>query len=70
MKISKDMLHVGRVLHEDDDFVTMEIGKHDDVRFTLQQDEEGEAVGGDRFLTLLFTHNVDGNMEIWKPWQV
>jgi hypothetical protein len=69
MQIGKEMLHVGRVLHEDNDFVTMEIGKHDDVKFTLGQNEEGEIVGGDRFLTILFVHNIDGHMEVWKPWE-
>lgn len=73
MKIrGKDML-VGRVLHEDDDFITMEIGKRDEVVFHLQQNDEGETVGGDQFYFLLFVTNQDtfpaGTVRIWKPWE-
>lgn len=62
----KPTLSVARVLHEDDDFVTLEVGKRDDVTFHLQQDENGETVGGDRFLTLLFMH--DGGSGTAVPW--
>lgn len=61
-------LKVGRVLHEDDDFVTLEIGKHDDVTFHLQQDDEGETVGGDKFLTVVFVHNDGSGKAVpWDP---
>ena len=61
-------LKIGRVLNEDDDFVTLEVGKRDDVVFHLQQNEEGETVGGDQFLTLVFVHN-DGTGKAvgWDP---
>lgn len=60
-------LKVARVLHEDDDFVTLEVGKRDDCTFHLQRDETGETVGGDRFLTMVFVHNVDGKAVPWDP---
>jgi hypothetical protein len=69
VKISPEMLKVGRVLHEDDDFVTLEVGKHDDVTFTLEKDEDGETVGGDNFLTVLFVHAEDGAFAVWEPWE-
>lgn len=64
------MLHVSRVLAEDDDFVTLEVAKHDDVTFHLQQNDEGETVGGDRFLTLVFVRadpKRPGKAEQWEP---
>lgn len=67
--VSRDMIFVGRVLHEDDSFITMEIGKSDDVEFTLQKDEDGETVGGDRFLTVMFIKMEEDGAEFWKPWE-
>lgn len=68
MKIPVGRLKVSRVLAEDDDFLTLEVGKRDDVTFHLQQDEEGETVGGDRFLTILFVRSDgQGGMEAWDP---
>jgi hypothetical protein len=68
--VPRDHVLPGRVLHEDDDFLTLEVGKHDAVTFHLQQDPEtGETIGGDRFLTVVFVHAVDGGMETWLPWQ-
>lgn len=66
--VPRAMLKVARVLTEDDDFLTLEVGKRDDVTFNLQQDGEGEVVGGDRFLTLMFVHQADGSVEVWEPW--
>lgn len=61
MQIPKQMVKPARVLHEDDDFVTVEVGKHDDVSFTLED--------GDEFLTLLFIRSDgEGGMEVWEPW--
>ncbi len=62
-------LRVGRILAEDGDFITLEIGKRDDVPFHLQQDETGNVVGGDRFLTLVFVRSVDGRVETWDPFE-
>lgn len=63
MEIEKKLIKPARVLHEDDDFLTLEVGKHDDVSFTL--DEEG----GNSFLTLIFVHaDGEGAMEVWEPW--
>jgi hypothetical protein len=60
--VPREHLVVGRVLHEDDDLVTMEVGKRDDVTFHLQQD--------DRFFTLVFIKSEkDGTARTWKPWE-
>lgn len=68
MKIPASSLKVSRVLHDDTDFVTLEVAKHDDVIFNLQQNDEGEVVGGDAFLTVLFVRSDgQGGMETWDP---
>lgn len=67
-----NVLKVGRILHEDDDFVTIEVGKRDDVTFHLQQDDTGETVGGDKFLTILFVHATaekPGAVQAWDPFK-
>lgn len=69
MKIDVKSLCIGRVLNEDDNWLTLEVAKHEDVTFTLQKDENGETVGGDKFLTLLFVRRTDDNgVEVWRPW--
>jgi hypothetical protein len=69
MQVSRKMVKIGRVLNEDDDFMVLEVGKHEGVTFTLKQDEEtGETIGGDAFLTVVFVHSVDDHMEVWEPW--
>jgi hypothetical protein len=69
MQSSDKRLLVGRVLHQDDDFITIEVGKRLDVTFHLQQNDEGETVGGDEFLTLAFMHDVGGGRaKPWIPW--
>lgn len=68
MKFHGSLLRVSRVLNEDDDFITLEVGKRDDVTFHLQQNDEGETVGGDRFLTVLFVKSDGaGGAEAWDP---
>lgn len=69
MRVNGELLKVSRVLHKDDpDFVTLEVGKRDDVTFHLQQNEDGETVGGDEFLTVLFVRSDGkGGMEAWDP---
>lgn len=70
MQARKRDLYIGRILAEDNDFVTLEVGKRDDVTFHLQQNAEGETVGGDQFLTILFVRSDgDGAMEIWSPFE-
>lgn len=70
MKIRARDLHVARVLHEDGDFATLEVGKTDEVTFHLGMNDEGETVGGDQFLTVLFVRRatVGDGMEVWDPW--
>lgn len=61
MRIPGEMICVARVLNEDDDFLTLEVGKHDAVSFTLEE--------GDSFHTLLFVHKEGEGLEVWKPWE-
>lgn len=72
MKLHVNMAHlrVLRVLHEDDNMMTCEISKNDDVAFTLKQNKEGETVGGDEFYFVFFMHNNKdtGEMKTWEPW--
>lgn len=74
MMIPRDHVLPARVLHQDDDFITLEVAKHDGVTFHLQQDPDtGETVGGDQFLTMVFIHNTGPrggkpSMETWRPW--
>lgn len=37
---------LGRILHQDKDFVTVEVGRRDDVEWNLSE--------GDQFITLVF----------------
>lgn len=68
MKMHGRHLKVSRILAEDEDFLTLEVGKRDDVTFHLQQNDDGETVGGDRFLTVLFVRSDGkGGMEAWDP---
>ena len=68
--VPRKHLCVSRVITEDADFITIEVGKRDDVTWHLQQNEEGETVGGDRFLTMMFVHTAEGGgMETWLPWE-
>ena len=65
MKVRGDQMRVGRVLHEDDAFLTIEIAKHDDRPLSVEE--------GDRFLTLLFIRNAPTHADpqravAWLPW--
>jgi len=55
---------VGRVLREDDDFLTLEVAKNPDRELRLEE--------GDRFLTLLFVQKRPGgrpgDVRAWLPW--
>jgi hypothetical protein len=59
MQAKRSDLRVSRKLHEDDDFVILEVGKRDDVTHRIED--------GDQFYTILFVHQVDGNVEVWDP---
>lgn len=72
MEILGRDISIARILHESDEFITLEVAKTNDTKFTLDQDAEGNVIGGDKFLTLIFVHksSTDGAaMEIWKPWE-
>lgn len=60
-KAKSEQILPARVLHEDDDFITIEVGKHDDVSFTLES--------GDRFLTMVFVRFVGDRARAWLPWK-
>jgi hypothetical protein len=49
--------------------MTLEVSKRDDVVFHLTPDEEGQVVGGDQFLTVVFVRSLNGSMESWLPWE-
>lgn len=61
MQIPKSHLRIGRVLHEDDAFMTIEVPKDENRQLRLEE--------GDRFLTFIFTRNDDGAMSTWIPWE-
>ena len=59
-------MRVGRVLHEDDAFVTLEVAKSDRRELRLED--------GDRFLTLVFVKHSpsaadQARMVAWLPWE-
>jgi hypothetical protein len=35
----------------------------------LQQDADGETVGGDQFHTVMFCKFEDGGLVFWRPWE-
>lgn len=72
MKIRQSDIRIGRVLHEDNDFVTIEVAKNDKVTFHLQQNEDGETVGGDEFFSFVYVRRSstrNGMMEVWDPFE-
>jgi hypothetical protein len=65
MKVPGNLMRVGRVLHEDDAFVTIEVAKSDQRQLRVE--------GGDQFLTLIFVHAAQTpagpRTEAWLPWE-
>jgi hypothetical protein len=62
METERTNFRVGRVLHEDDEYLTLEIPKDMHKSITLED--------GDRFLTLIFVHvSETGTVETWVPWE-
>ena len=61
MQVPKSHMRIGRVLHEDDAFMTLEVPKDDDRPLRIED--------GDRYLTFIFTHNTDDGIETWIPWE-
>lgn len=66
MRVFGDHIKVGRVLHEDDAFLTIEVAKDDNRTLRVEQ--------GDRYLTLVFVRNAPthGNPQravAWLPWE-
>jgi hypothetical protein len=67
--ISQDELRPARVIAEDEDFITLEVAKHDDVKWRVAPLPGEENPQPQQFLTLLFVHIVDGGVEVWTPWE-
>lgn len=64
MILSKDDLVVARVLSEDEQFMTVELSKDNEQRFTLDPDEP------DRYYIMVFIKMKDEDgPKIWKPWE-
>lgn len=63
MQFHKRHLQIGRVLFEDDGFITLEIPKDQGRQLKLED--------GDRFLTCVFMKHdpTDNSMVIWTPWE-
>ncbi len=63
MQLPAKMLRIGRVLHEDDDFLTIEVPKDDQRQLRVED--------GDKFLTFIFVKRdpEDGAMGVWIPWE-
>jgi hypothetical protein len=66
VKVRGNQIRVGRVLHEDDAFVTLEVAKDDNRPLRVED--------GDRYLTLLFvrskpTHADPHRAVAWLPWE-
>jgi len=64
MGIPVQHFKVARVLGEDDDFLTVEVAKHDAVVFQMSEDKTLN-----RFLTVLFSRDSgEGERETYVPW--
>jgi hypothetical protein len=65
VKVRGGDIRVGRVLHEDDDFLTIEVAKNEHRELRVEE--------GDRFLTLMFVHQPPGSrpgaLTAWLPWE-
>lgn len=63
MQFPKRELKIGRVLHEDDTFMTLEICKDEQRQLRLEDN--------DRFFTIIFLRHdpSDNTMEVWTPWR-
>jgi hypothetical protein len=73
VKIDRDDLSVARVLHEDDDFITLEVGKRDDASWHVAPVAD-EPEKPQQFYTILFVTQDSGYpgepyAKVWKPWE-
>lgn len=59
---SQEDVCAARIVSEDEDFVILEVAKHDGVAFTLDPDTP------DQFWTILFASFKDG-VDFTKPWE-
>jgi hypothetical protein len=64
VKVRYGQIRVGRVLHEDDDLITIEVAKNEHRQLNIEE--------GDQFLSLLFVHQPPGmpvgQLRAWLPW--
>ena len=66
MKVPGGHIQVARVLHEDDELMTLEVFKDSEREITLDPDS------ADRFLTFIFVRANSGTSatpESWVPWE-
>ena len=58
-----DLIRVGRVLHEDDGYITISVAKSLDTELHLNE--------GDQFLSLVFVHSEGEGQPAtpWLPWE-
>ena len=63
MDLPRKHVRISRVLHEDDELMTVEVVKNEQRELKLEE--------GDKFLTLVFIHNLEGTkyFETWIPWE-
>jgi hypothetical protein len=68
MKLMRSDLSPARVVHEDDNFITLEVAKNEDVTWHVAPIGDDNII--QRFYMVLFVHKNNRNeMEVWKPWE-
>jgi len=67
MKLNGSDIMVARLLHEDDERMTIEVGKSDGISWSVGLEEDTY----DRFYTLMFVRveKFSESLESWKPWE-
>jgi hypothetical protein len=66
-KVSQEDMCAARVVHEDDDFITLEVAKRDDVSFHVAPLTEDDDSPPQQFYILMFFNLKEGR--VWKPWE-
>lgn len=64
MKIPLKHIRMSRVVNEDGDWLLLEVPKHDNLSFTIDQ------VGRDRFMSVLFVKSDGvGGVNVYNPFE-
>lgn len=61
MKVPYEHIRVAKVVGENEEGMTLFVPKDMTGEFHLE--------GGEKFLTFIFTHQVNGQMKTWLPWE-